>query len=737
MKKIKKWAVVFACILLVITGLTFPIAAAEPDVKLDLSEEEQAFISRTQDKEPLVIGIIPQTFPLSDWPAGTDKHAGIILELLHGISELSGLRFEYYRLPVEEETPYQVMQGGKVTLVAGTIKLDSFLQNPNLILSDRLSDGSAVCIAKQGTNPSVNADGTVAVLTGYQAGFEFARELFPTYDVKPYSENGEVLRAVRRGDADMAIISRYVGIYQMQSPLNENLVELSMYNMEKDNCVMGINTPENQVAISIINKALAAIGEDGYNHIQMNFSLTHPYKLTFFELLYKYRHILLVTVAALIGFFILIARLRDTQREHKQLSFDSLTGALTEAGFELMATNILSKSSKSFFITDFDVYLFSSYNELNGKAEGDALLKTIVSTVKRLLGGNGIICRSYADHFRVLSGRESFDALMANLHVVTERVNAAAKSTVVLNFGVYPVADKTLPISKMLDFASMAKKHVKHDSSTFIGVFDDALLEHYINDAKLIAGFEDAIAHQEFVVCYQPKFDAVNRSVIGAEALVRWAAEDGSLIPPLRFIELFEKSGQIQRLDFYVLEQVCIFLSGLDAQGVSPIPVAVNFSKVHLYNSGFVNEVNRIVERYGVSRHLIEIECTETVMTNNIDLTRRVFSSLREQGFSIAMDDFGSAYSSLNALYSIPLDVLKLDRGFLMATLSHEKAKSNIIVSSAITLAHDLSLKVVGEGVETEEQYQFLRSLGCDFIQGFYFSKPLSEPHFLELLSHQ
>lgn len=735
-KNIMKLTVILVCILLYIPKMA-PIAAAsaQTDIKLQLSDKEQALISRTQEGKPVSIGIIPHTFPLSDWPSNTNDYTGIIIELLNRVSELSGLEFVYYRIPIDEKTPYQVMQEGTVTLIAGTIKLDTFLHNSNLILSDRLSDGAAICIAKRGVNPSVIVNGKLAVLKGYQAGFEFARELFPSYKVISYSNNEEVMRAVRKEDVDMAIISRYVGIYEMQSPLNEKLLELTMYKMEKDSCVMGINTPENQVAISIINKALSIIGEDGYNYIQMNFSLTHPYKLTFIELLYKYRHILLITTIALIVFYKLIIQLLYTQREHKRLSLDSLTGAFTEIGFELMAANILSKSSKSFFIMDFDVYLFSSYNELKGKKEGDELLKNIVKIMKSLLSEQDIICRSYVDNFKVLTSKKSLEDLINDIHTAVECFNKVAKSTISLNFGIYSVTNNNIPISKMLDFAGIAKKYAKNDTNSFIRVFDEELHKCYIDDAKMISAFQSAIENKEFIAYYQPKFDAAKKTVIGAEALVRWMPNDKTMIPPSQFIDLFEKSGQIQQLDFYMLEQVCIFLNSLMVKKIPLLPIAVNFSRVHLYNNEFVNEVKEVVEHYGIPKHLIEIECTETTMMNNIDLTRKVLNNLQEQGFSIAMDDFGSAYSSLNTLCSFPLDVLKLDRGFLVTALYHEKVKANIIIRSVITLAHDLSLKVVAEGVETEEQYEFLKSMGCDFIQGYYFSKPMNETYFLKLLT--
>lgn len=704
------------------------------EIVIQLSDEENDFIYRTQNGNPLKVGIIPHTFPLSDCPPDAPDFVGINVDMLSAISQISGLKFEYQRIPIEKQSPYEMLQDGQVSLVAGTIKLNDFLTDSNLILSDRLSDGSAICIAKKGTNTINPTTNKVAVMNGYQAGAEFAEKQFPTYKISLYPNNQAVMHAVRVGDADLALISRYVGIYELQNPMNENLIELTMYQMEKDSCVMGINTEENKIAVSIINKALSAIGEDGYNYVQMNFSISNPYKLNAIEFIYKFRYIIIVLIAAFIGLSLLTTRLLYTQREHKRLSLDPLTGAYSEAGFELAAAKIISKTTKPLFITDFDIYRFSSYNELNGKSEGNELLKNIVKIVKSFFCEQDVICRSYADNFKVLNSKENIQSLIEEIQVAIDRFNEAAHSAIVLNFGVYPITDTTVPISKMLDFAAMAKKHVKNNSDTFIGVFDETLLERYVSQAKMTSAFSSALAKKEFVPYYQPKYDAITKTVVGAEALVRWIESDGVLIPPTKFIELFEKSGQIQQLDFYMLEEVCIFLKSLKANEIPEVPIAVNFSRVHLYSDEFIQQVNAIVERHNIPKNLIEIECTETTMLNNIELTREILGDLQTEGFSIAMDDFGSAYSSLNTLCSIPLDVIKLDSGFLMATLGNEKAKSNIIISSIMTLAHDLYLKVVAEGVETEEQYLLLKNLGCDFIQGYYFSKPLSQKDFLNLL---
>lgn len=738
MRMIKRTVAVISALICVALA-TIPVSATANDAKsiIQLTDEEKAFIERSQNEMPVTIGIIPHAFPLSDCPPNVADFTGLNVEMLRLVEEVSGLTFSYKRVNLEQGTPYQALQKNEFSLVAGTIKLHAFLNEPNLLLSNRLCDGSSTCIARRDMNLNVPVTRKVAVMSGYQAGKEFAEDKFSKYEIVTDNTNQEAIQAVRKGKADVVMLSTYVGLYELQNPQHEKLIELTSYQVEKDSCVMGLNNEYNQLAISVINKSLNSIGEDVHNYVQMNFSIANPYKITSLQYAYKYRYAIVVAVFSLLGLGYLTIRLMNNKKEKKVLILDSLTGALSEVGFELTTEKVIQKSPENLFITDFDISNFSGYNELHGKELGSQLLKDIVAIVKSLLTEQNFICRTHADHFVVLSSNESVESLMNVIRKAVVKFNEKAKSTIALNFGIYPVTNRSMPITKMLDFAAMTKKDVKENSENFIGVFDEALRERYIREVKMISEFKGAIARKEFVAYYQPKIDAKTKLISGAEALVRWKNDDGTLVPPIQFIELFERSGQVQQLDFYMLEEVCLFLNCIIAKGMTPFPIAVNFSRVHLYSDEFVQQVDQIVESHSIPKCLIEIECTETTMINDIELTKKILGMLQEQGFSIAMDDFGSAYFSLNALCSMPLDVIKLDSGFLRKTLSNEEVKVKTIISSVMILAHSLFLKIVAEGVETEEQYLFLKGLGCDIIQGYYFSRPLEEKAFLEMLGKQ
>lgn len=732
MKAYKQIAIILGISIMLLGSMQPVQIFAESNITF--TDEEKELISKTQKGEPIRLGILPHNFPLSECPPDSDDYVGTNVEILALITKKTGLKFEFGRVPLDDKSPYQSLVDQDFTIIAGTIRLENFIKNPNLILSDRFDDGSLICISKNSTSPSILKKGKIATLEGYQAGKEFAQKQFPNHEIIYYNSNQDVVSSVRKGDADLAMIGRYVGTYELQSPLNDKLSVIGPFQVEIDSCIMGIRTAQSEVIMSVINKGLSQISENEYNHVQMDFSITHPYVNSIPEYVYQNRYVILSAITAFLLLFILAMKLVLSQKERKTLSRDPLTGAYTEAGFELAIAKVLSKSSENLFITEFDLSNFSTYNELHGKAQGDELLKSIFRTVSHYLNNQDVICRSYADTFKVLSRKDTLEGLVLDIQDAMLVFDRMVDSKMFFNFGIYPIKDASIPIPKMLDYASIARKNIKEKHDCFIGIFNKELYDEHFDELKMIASFTKAIEKKEFKVYYQPKFDAITKRIIGAEALVRWLKDDGTLVMPGQFIELFEKNGLIQRMDFYMLEQVCIFLKQLKVEGREMLPISVNFSRVHLFTGDFIEKIKKVVEHYDIPKQFIEIECTETAMMYDDELAKEILGKLQKEGFDIAMDDFGKGYSSLNALCSMPLNIVKLDGGFLSTTLADERSRADKVIAGTISLVHNLSLKVVAEGVETKEQYTFLRNIGCDYIQGYFFSKPLKEEVFRALL---
>ena len=254
-----------------------------------------------------------------------------------------------------------------------------------------------------------------------------------------------------------------------------------------------------------------------------------------------------------------------------------------------------------------------------------------------------------------------------------------------------------------------------------------------LQDAEIESSMQEALASGQFIYYIQPKYAADGTRILGGEALVRWQKPDGTMVSPAEFIPLFERNGFIRQLDIHVFTQVCADLRRLLDAGQPVVPISVNVSRQHLYWPEFAPTYIAIKERYRLPDQLIELELTESTLLENTTAAFSTLEHLRQKGFLCSIDDFGSGYSSLNALKDLPADVLKLDREFLSD--SAQPAKSEIIIRGIIDMAKRLSLRIVAEGVETPTQLAFLQDTGCDMIQGFIFSKPLPPDNFYHLLT--
>lgn len=252
-----------------------------------------------------------------------------------------------------------------------------------------------------------------------------------------------------------------------------------------------------------------------------------------------------------------------------------------------------------------------------------------------------------------------------------------------------------------------------------------------MNTDELIESVEKALQNHEFKVYYQPQYDSLTGQLRSAEALIRWIRKDGTLLMPADFLPQLEQAGQICDLDWYVLEEVCMFLQKQKAAGMGRIPVAINFSRKHVEEIGFQGKLAEIADRYQVERHLIEVEITETAYVEHPERLIDWSDKIREQGFAIAVDDFGSGLSSLSFIMNINADVLKIDKSLLDKNCEDEKER--IVLESIFDVARRLKMRTVAEGVETKEQLGFLRTCDCNLIQGFLFARPMPEQDFWEL----
>ncbi len=283
----------------------------------------------------------------------------------------------------------------------------------------------------------------------------------------------------------------------------------------------------------------------------------------------------------------------------------------------------------------------------------------------------------------------------------------------------------------------MAKDEAKQQGvgEERLGVFSDAMRQAMLFEKELESNMRAALDNEEFVVYLQPKYFANGARVGGAEALVRWNSPTMGFIPPGKFIPLFERNGFIMQLDSYMLRHVCAFQQKQMAAGRALVCISVNMSRAHMLDPMLVEEITAIVDSYQVPYSAIELELTESAFFDDKRVLLDAVHALRSRGFSVSMDDFGSGYSSLNSLKDLPLDVIKLDCEFF--TQTEDAARGRTVIADTIALAKHLHMEIVAEGIETEEQVALLNELGCDFIQGYYFAKPMPLEQFEQLMDEE
>lgn len=435
-----------------------------------------------------------------------------------------------------------------------------------------------------------------------------------------------------------------------------------------------------------------------------------------------------------------IGTVQNVTNEHEYLDklrhraeYDITTEIYNKRTFFLRTKNLLDHNKhERFCIIRFDVDNFKVINELFGHDEGDKLLRHIASDLESLMSsfGDCTYGRLESDVFGVcLKKRDADEAV--------ERIGLFAKDYVLdfdimISIGIYEVTDYSLSVDVMCDRAHLAQKAIKGNYIRRSAYFDEKMHESVINDQVIASMMNTALSEKQFIVYYQPKYNISTGTISGAEALVRWIHPEKGMIYPGMFIPVFERNGFIMKLDEYVWEEVCIFIRrSLDA-GKNVLPISVNISKVNLYNPKLCETIIGLVEKYNIPTPLFQLELTESAFIDNKIILDNVMKRLKAYGFTVMMDDFGSGYSSLNMLKEIPVDVLKIDLRFLSG--EGDSVKGGKILSSVIAMAKWLDMRVITEGIETVEQLSFLRSVGCEDGQGFYFARPIPEKDYTAMI---
>lgn len=431
-----------------------------------------------------------------------------------------------------------------------------------------------------------------------------------------------------------------------------------------------------------------------------------------------------------------IINLRETAAMVNLIQYDRLTGIYSKEFFyQKVREVLLANPDKQYDIICSDIEKFKLINDIFGVPAGNQLLCQVAKQCREFSGELGICGRFEADRFACLLEHtyQYTDDVFAKAEA---RINAMSPGkNVVMKWGVYPISDRLPTVEQMCDRAFLAVQSIKGQYGQHMAYYGDELRRKMLWERVVTDGMEVALEESQFEVYLQPKYRICDKSLIGAEALVRWNHPEWGIQPPAQFIPLFEKNGFITKMDQFVWNRAGEILQEWREKGYPLIPLSVNVSRADIYHTNLSDILLEIVKKYNIPISAFHLEITESAYTEDPKQIIDTVGYLRTLGFVVEMDDFGTGYSSLHMLSEMPVDILKLDMKFIQSETA--KPVSQGILQFIMSLARWMNLSVVAEGVEKEEQLEHLRKIGCDCVQGYYFAKPMPVSEFNKLLEQK
>lgn len=433
-------------------------------------------------------------------------------------------------------------------------------------------------------------------------------------------------------------------------------------------------------------------------------------------------------ILVLIGYLIWLEKAYFRKLSEVELT-DALTHGDNMVSFIGKAQKLLAKSPDTYALVALDINRFKVINDTYGVTRGNQLLKLAHEVFSGSLVSDELCARYGADTFLLLLNYSGEERIRERLDRMTDEVMQRKHTLSIyhkygFSVGVYVIRDKSLPPYIMVDHANFARKQCKDPQQPALVFYDDSVQEKLRMEAELLNAFPTSLVNGEFEIWLQPKVNIRTDIVSGAEVLVRWNHPELGFLSPARFLPVLEQRGHVVDLDLWVFEEVCRLLARWDREGREIVPLAVNLSRAHLNDDGFLTRYLKIIHEYGVNPHWIELELTESLFMENEEHISQIFFDIRSHGLRCAIDDFGTGYSSLSLLRSTSLDTVKLDRSFFMETPLSEQSMA--VIRSITQLAEALGLSCVAEGVEDRAVVEFLATTECDIVQGYLYSRPLN-----------
>ena len=413
---------------------------------------------------------------------------------------------------------------------------------------------------------------------------------------------------------------------------------------------------------------------------------------------------------------------------------DLITGGVNRSGFIRKARKILkeSREDQNFAVLFIDLLGFKGVNEIFGMNGGDNLLTRILKSLEESLLKPEVVSRVESDHYTMLVPIQHLDYDCLGKMLQWSFTESGKTFHIYAKCGIYLIDDKSIGISSMCDRAKMAEEFVENNYVKPYEVYNSKMRDGYVDKSEILSELDEALMNKDLKVYYQPVFDARTRKIASAEALVRWISPKRGMLSPGVFIPALEENGRIAQVDHYMETNLRLFMEIRYLKGQKIVPVSQNLSRMDFYDKNFMDHILDNVTRTILPKDSVRYEVTESAYTTISLSSDSTLKKLKKQGVKIYLDDFGSGYSSFSTIQEFDFDVIKLDMGFVRQIGKNRKTER--IIAAIIDMSHGVDAKVIAEGVETEEQMQFLIDCDCDYIQGYYLSRPLPEEEFAKLL---
>lgn len=707
---------------------------------LEHTEKERRFLNIHHVYK---VAVNSEQYPIS-YIGNGEEQKGITKDVLEKVQYQTGIVFDFVYADSYEEAKKMVENKeadilGGVILNSQDIK-DAVHHEDGSGYTNAYYDMKMAFVGRKNTN--VEDALAVAIPAYLEQAIDDLQEMYPICDFVVYESDTACFDAILNGNVDVAV--------QSEMKINEISIYEKYKSLQNLKYIPGtyvatfyVNSDE-EILISVLNKAIRSISDASMASI-VNNNMQHIAMQTMslgdIWLVYK-GYIILGIIGIVVAFssFNFYQRYKREQADKEKAYRDSVADISSMEKFRIDMEPILKEKSKSdYYMIAADIDKFKVVNTLYGYHEGDRMLKFIARMMQKGLQQGDCISRNSADNFVILKRAQKDEEVTEYLEKVYDSIqeNVAHQETnyrILLKAGIYRITEEDYNISSIIDKAIMAKKTIGQIHTSTHEFYSEDMRQNAIEAKNLENEMEIALEEHQFCVYLQPQIDLKTKKIASAEALVRWKHPEKGMISPAKFVPVFENNGFITKLDLYMWEETIKTVVKWREEQRTMVPLAINISRADVEKEGMIEKLIDLMEKYQLETKWIKTELTESMYSDEDSLIMDRMQQLKEYGFKIAVDDFGSGYSSLHLLKKMPIDIMKIDKSFLDDMEAGADVRDEIVIRDIVEMGKHLNLQIIVEGVETKEQSDFLEMLGCDIAQGYYYGGPVSVPVFEVML---